>query len=82
LPRRKRRPERSRELAEAEVGLKAGLAKMAASARALKEIRDQRLYRETHATFEEYALAQWDLDRAALEEALSWDRGEQSPPTV
>jgi hypothetical protein len=55
-------PERQR-LAELEAVIERGLDTFAEVGRALLEIRDARLYRETHATFEAYLRERWGMSR-------------------
>ncbi|WP_433233925.1 hypothetical protein [Actinomadura nitritigenes] len=51
------------QLARAERTIRRGLATFVAVGEALLEIRDQRLYRETHGTFEEYCRDRWALSK-------------------
>jgi hypothetical protein len=55
-------PERQR-LAELEAVVERGLDTFAEVGRALLEIRDERLYRETHGTFEAYLRQRWGMSR-------------------
>jgi hypothetical protein len=54
-------PERS--LAECETVIARGLGVFVEVGEALREIRDQRLYRSTHARFDDYCRERWGLDR-------------------
>jgi hypothetical protein len=50
----------------------------AAAGKALQVIRDGRLYRGTHATFEEYGLERWDMSRPQLYRLIeAWPLGER-----
>jgi hypothetical protein len=52
------------DLHEMEVVIEKGLATFVEVGRALQRIRDGRLYRETHSTFEEYIRDKWGLSRS------------------
>jgi hypothetical protein len=52
-----------RELGRAERTIARGLKSFLAVGMALKEIRDQRLYRQQYDTFEEYCIMRWELSR-------------------
>lgn len=43
-----------------------GFESFVAVGNALREIRDCHFYRETHATFEEYLNARWDMSRGVV----------------
>lgn len=51
-------------LAELEAVIERGLETFIAVGRALTEIRDDGLYKETHGTFEEYCRQRWGIERA------------------
>lgn len=51
-------------LAELEIVIERGLQTFIEVGSALMEIRNSRLYRQTHATFEEYCQERWDLRRS------------------
>ena len=52
-----------RALQRAESTIATGMKAFVAVGMALKEIRDRRLYRERHGTFEEYCARRWDMSR-------------------
>lgn len=56
-------PHEELRLIECEAIIKADLKGFLAVGRALAEIRDNRLYRETHKTFEKYCKDRWDLSK-------------------
>ena len=58
-----RKPEETRRLAELEDVVARGLETFIAVGDALREIRDRRLYRLTHPTFEKYCRDRWGMDR-------------------
>lgn len=60
-------PDESERLARSEATLQQGLAAYAQVAAALAEIRDQHLYRDTHASFETYLRERWGFSLAAGE---------------
>ncbi len=51
-------------LAELEEQISSGLATFVAVGQALLEVRDRRLYRQTHATFEAYCRERWGIGRS------------------
>jgi hypothetical protein len=53
-----------RSLENLEKVIEGGVESFLATGSALKEIRDQRLYREGHKTFEAYVKARWEFDRS------------------
>jgi hypothetical protein len=53
----------------------------AAAGKALQAIRDARLYRETHDTFEEYVAERWDMSRASAYRLIdAWPLAEALSP--
>jgi hypothetical protein len=56
----------TRRLAELETVIERGLQTFIEVGSALMEIRDSRLYRQTHATFEEYCQERWDLRKSRI----------------
>ncbi len=81
-----------RRLASLERTIEKGLPTCIEVARALAEIRDTRLYMESHATFEEYLKGRWNLERrhayrlinaAKVAKRVSLvSRGTQTPPIL
>ena len=63
-------PERGR-LAECESIIKEGLGTFLAVGRALAEIHDNRLYRETHKSFKKYCSDIWGLGKTAAEQKIN-----------
>ena len=55
---------RQNTLADCEARIEQGLATFIDVGTALLTIRDERLYRENHTTFESYCRARWDFTRA------------------
>ncbi len=78
-----------RSLDECERIIERGLASFVEVGEALMEIRDSRLYRDTHGTFEDYCRARWHISRdyaykqirAAKVAQDNVDRGLQAPKT-
>ncbi|HYB30851.1 MAG TPA: hypothetical protein VEF89_29925 [Solirubrobacteraceae bacterium] len=64
-----------------EVAAQRGWGAYVALGNALAEIRDRQLFRETHATFEEYLRERWGQDSDLLESALAVT-GRQSGPSA
>lgn len=62
--------ERTR-LAECEATIEAGLATFFQVGTALAKVRDERLYRETHTTFEDYCKSQWDISKRRANQLIS-----------
>lgn len=61
----------SRELAQLERVIRAGLEQFLAVGRALAAIRDRRLYRETHETFETYCRERWKFSKTHANRLIS-----------
>lgn len=64
-------PDESARLTELESVVRSGLDTFVTVGRALAEIRDGRLYREMHGTFEAYCEEQWSLPRTRAYELIS-----------
>jgi len=62
---------RAAALAECERVIERGLKTFIEVGDALARIRDERLYRETHATFEDYCRARWDFDASRARQLIS-----------
>jgi hypothetical protein len=62
---------RAAALAECERVIERGLKTFIEVGEALAQIRDERLYRETHATFEEYCRERWDFDASRARQLIS-----------
>lgn len=70
----------------AEAGIESALAEQRKMGRSLKAIRDGRLYRETHTTFDAYCREKWDMDpleaRRLISLACAADAGRADLPTL
>ena len=70
-------PEEREYLAKLVAVVSAGIKSFCQAGRALTLIRDRQLYRETHATFEEFVSAQWQMSRSTrcdLSKPRRWSR--------
>jgi hypothetical protein len=85
-------PHDAARLTQLEVTIERGLTTFVEVGAALAEIRDSRLYREAHGTFEDYCHQRWQMERrhayrlmdaaTVVANVSNWTHDEAPPPTV